>query len=61
MSARNIVLATVLVMTGTLPARAASEADFKAANAAAEAVALSNSPASADFFAAASVAAVVVH
>jgi hypothetical protein len=34
---RNIVLAAVLVMAGATPARAASEADFKAANAAAEA------------------------
>jgi hypothetical protein len=34
---RNIVLAAVLVMAGAMPARAASEADFKAAYAAAEA------------------------
>ena len=34
---RNIVLAAVLVMAGTLPARAASEAEFKAAMSAAEA------------------------
>ncbi len=34
---RNIVLAAVLVMTGAMPARATSEADFKAAYAAAEA------------------------
>ena len=34
---RNIVLAAVLVMAGAMPARAASEADFKAAFAAAEA------------------------
>jgi len=34
---RNIVLAAVLVMAGEMPARAASEADFKAAYAAAEA------------------------
>ena len=37
MSARNIVLAAVLVMAGALPARAASEAEFKAAISAAEA------------------------
>jgi len=34
---RNIVLAAVLVMAGAMPACAASEADFKAAYAAAEA------------------------
>jgi hypothetical protein len=34
---RNIVLAAVLVMAGAMPARAASESDFKAAYAAAEA------------------------
>jgi hypothetical protein len=34
---RNIVLAAVLLMAGTVPALAASEADFKAAYAAAEA------------------------
>jgi hypothetical protein len=34
---RNIVLAVVLVMAGAMPARAASEADFKAAMSAAEA------------------------
>jgi hypothetical protein len=34
---RNIVVAAVLVMTGSLPARAASEAEFKAAMSAAEA------------------------
>lgn len=34
---RNIVLAAVLVIAGTLPARAASEAEFKAAISAAEA------------------------
>ncbi|HEY2248297.1 MAG TPA: hypothetical protein VGH70_12695 [Bradyrhizobium sp.] len=34
---RNIVLAAVLVIAGAMPARAASEADFKAAYAAAEA------------------------
>jgi hypothetical protein len=34
---RNIVLAAVLVMAGAMPVRAASEADFKAAYAAAEA------------------------
>jgi hypothetical protein len=34
---RNILVATVLVMAGALPAVAASEADFKAAYAAAEA------------------------
>jgi hypothetical protein len=33
----NIVLAAVLVMSGAMPARAASEADFKAAMSAAEA------------------------
>jgi hypothetical protein len=34
---RNIVVAAVLMMAGAMPARAASEADFKAAYAAAEA------------------------
>jgi hypothetical protein len=34
---RNILVAAVLVMAGAMPARAASEADFKAAYAAAEA------------------------
>ena len=34
---RNIALAAVLVMAGAVPARAASEADFKAAFSAAEA------------------------
>jgi hypothetical protein len=34
---RNIVAAAVLVMAGTMPVRAASEADFKAALSAAEA------------------------
>jgi hypothetical protein len=34
---RNIAVAAVLVITGAMPARAASEADFKAAYAAAEA------------------------
>jgi hypothetical protein len=34
---RNIVLAAVLVFAGAMPARAASEADFKTAYAAAEA------------------------
>jgi multidrug resistance efflux pump len=33
---RNLVLATVLLLTGTLPALAASEEDYKAAFAAAE-------------------------
>jgi hypothetical protein len=35
--ARNVLLAAVLLMSGTMPALAASEADFKAAYAAAEA------------------------
>src|ERR1700761_6274540 len=34
---RNIILVAVLVIAGAMPARAASEADFKAAYAAAEA------------------------
>src|SRR5262249_25266548 len=37
MKKMNIVFATVLVIAGTMPARAASEADFKAAMSAAEA------------------------